>query len=262
MLRKCDKWFHDECLGLSESEINNIREFYCAECTERHSMSTKYNLPPQNLPSDKYCHCRKGESDLMIECSKCKDWFHNVCLNMSDSELYQILLYFCVGCCSTNPSLKIIYKDYSKEHTKPLFKKHEILSVYNLYPYHCLLELYKILKFRVPHCLFGLFNLLPNQSGRNLTIKLPSNSLQCQKQTFIYKSTILWNKFHKELLKPSVVTLHNDHTKLLNLESSECTFLDFSTKVATFKSGLRRILLRTQSKGGSIEWSADNYVNI
>ena len=27
---KCNKWFHDECLGLSESEIDNIDEFYCA----------------------------------------------------------------------------------------------------------------------------------------------------------------------------------------------------------------------------------------
>ena len=29
--------------------------------------------------------------------------------------------------------------------TKPLFKKYGILSVYNLYPYYNLLELYKIL---------------------------------------------------------------------------------------------------------------------
>ena len=78
---KCNKWFHDdhECLGLSESEIENVDEFYCADCTERCSchVQTKYKLPPKSIISDTFCFCRKGESDLMIECNKCKDWYHN-----------------------------------------------------------------------------------------------------------------------------------------------------------------------------------------
>ena len=198
----------------------------------------------------------------MIECGKCKDWFHSTCLNMSDSEINQILLYFCVECLTANSSLKIVYKDYSKEHTKPLFKKHGILSIYNLYPYHCLLDLYKILKFRTPYCLYELFNIVPNQASRNLTIKLPSHTLQCQKHTFVYKAILLWNKLHKELLKTSTVMIHITHTARLNLEASEYIFLDFSTKVASFKTRLRRTLLSTQSKGGTIDWSIENYVNI
>ena len=74
---------------------------------------------------------------ILIECGKCKEWFHDACLkvNLHESTINQILLYFCKGCISqdTRKSLKIIYIDYTKEHTKPLFKKHEIVSVFNLY---------------------------------------------------------------------------------------------------------------------------------
>ena len=78
-----------------------------------------------------------GESDLMIECNKlCKDWYHNTCLNLSEREINEILISFCPECKAANPSHKIVRKDYSKEHTKPLFKKYGILSVYNLYPYY------------------------------------------------------------------------------------------------------------------------------
>ena len=37
-----------------------------------------------------------------------------------------------------------------KKHTKPLFQQSEILNVYNLYIYHCFIEILKILKFRQP----------------------------------------------------------------------------------------------------------------
>ena len=65
----------------------------------------------------------------MIECNKCKDWYHNTCLNLSESEINEILIFFCPECKAANPSHKIVRKDYSKEHTKPLFKKYGILSV-------------------------------------------------------------------------------------------------------------------------------------
>ena len=38
-------------------------------------------------------------------------------------------------------------KDYVLEHTKPLFNKHSILSVNNLYKYHSFMEVFKLLKY-------------------------------------------------------------------------------------------------------------------
>ena len=55
--------------------------------------------------------------------------------------------------------------------------------------------------------------------------------------------------------------MHASHTNKLNLLDSECIFLDFSTKVATLKSGLKKYLFETQSSGGRIDWSTNNYIS-
>jgi len=260
---KCGNWFHDECLGLTEVEISNIDVYFCAACESRYTISTKYKVPQILSPDGNYCYCREKENGPMIECGKCKEWFHNTCINLSESTLNQTLLYFCKECISrdTRNSLKIVYVDYSKEHTKPLFKKHDILSVFNLYPYYSLIEVYKILKFRTPYCIFELLQFIPNQAGRNLTLRVPTQSLHCQRQTFVYQTTLFWNQIHKKLLKPSKVDLHSSHTSKLNLLDSECIFLDFSTKIAAFKSALKKVLSSTQSTGGKIDWSTNNYMS-
>ena len=35
---KCDMWFHDECLGFDEYEVNNIDIYYCAACENRYDI--------------------------------------------------------------------------------------------------------------------------------------------------------------------------------------------------------------------------------
>ena len=152
------------------------------------------------------------------------------------------------------------FSHVNKKSTKStLFKKHDILSIFNLYPYFCLIEMYKVLKFRTPYCVFELFQCIPNQTGRNLTLKIPAHILRCQKQTFVYQTTLLWNKMHKNLLKPVKVIIHSSHTSKLNLLDSDCIFLDFSTKVTAFKSGLKKYLFQKQSNGGRFDWSINNY---
>ena len=45
---------------------------------------------------------------------------------------------------------------YEREHSKPLFKKYNFLTVHNLYKYHCLLEMFKIVKLRKPMPVYEL----------------------------------------------------------------------------------------------------------
>ena len=47
-------------------------------------------------------------------------------------------------------------KDFALENTKPLFEKHELLTIHNLYHFHIAVELYKILKYHNPHPLYEL----------------------------------------------------------------------------------------------------------
>ena len=66
-------------------------------------------------------------------------------------------------CARTRPrETQILGREfYKREHTKPLFIKKSIMTVYNLYFYHCSTDIFKILKFRSPISLF-LYNLTEN----------------------------------------------------------------------------------------------------
>ena len=260
----CDGWFHDECLGLSEAEILNIIEFYCIECLNKNSnLSIKYKTLPPALSFDHkntFCYCHGGEGGLMVECGKCRNWFHDECIDKTESEIKQILIYFCPCCLTKDNSLKIVYKDYSKEHTKFLFNSHHIITIYNLYPYHLLLELYKILKFRTPYCMYEIVCNLNSNNSRGLSLSIPKVLLSSQKRTFTYKAIILWNKLHKKLLCPFTVKLHSSHKIKFDSIDTVLSYYDFSTKVSAFKSKLRDLLIDTQRLGIDDSWSVINNV--
>ena len=257
--QKCNEWFHDECLGLTEDEILNFDDFYCNACLNKNkNLSITYLVVPPITLKDTYCYCQQGEYGFMAECGKCREWFHQPCTDYTESELDNMLLYFCKECLANNSELKIYFRDYSLENTKPLFTKHRILTVYNLYSYHTLIELYKILKFRTPYCLYELFE---RSNNTNLLLKIPCLALRCQTHTFTYQSTKFWNKFYKQLVTPFTIKLHSDHTIKHNLLDTECIFYDYSTNVSTFKFRLRSLLYSVQSSGTEVDWSPTNYVS-
>ena len=117
---------------------------------------------------------------------------------------------------------------YSREHSKPLFTKNEIMTVYNLYKYHTVLLAFKILKFRTPIALHGCFNL----SYRKATLLLtPRPSIN-----FIYQASSLWNKVRT----------------LLGIN-------DFSVKLGKTKSALKTLISRREKMGDQNEWSEENF---
>ena len=65
-------------------------------------------------------------------------------------------------CVRTRPreSQKLGKEFYEQEHSKPLSNDNNLLTVYQLYKYHCTLELFKIVKLRLPISLYSLFNIL------------------------------------------------------------------------------------------------------
>ena len=112
---------------------------------------------------------------------------------------------------------------YTKEHTKPIFNKLELLTVHNLYIYHCLDEVFKILKFRTPISLYSQFN----RSYRKETLLIsPEFS-----QSFVYRSTFQWNIIRQKMV-----------------------ISDFSYKLDAFKSGVLKLLMNIQKSGKPSEW--------
>jgi hypothetical protein len=116
---------------------------------------------------------------------------------------------------------------HKKEATKPLFTKQKLLAVENLYKHRCLLEFFKIMKYRVPISMYDLFV----RSDRKETYMItPSPS-----HHFTYKSSWLWNEFRKII-----------------------GTLDFSSPVSAIKNLLTKSLLENQGRYGD-EWCNLNF---
>ena len=122
-------------------------------------------------------------------------------------------------------------KFYAKEHTKPLFKMHNILTVHNLYNYHCFIEVFKILKFRVPMSLFSLYK----TSGRNI-MRLITPKPDTH---FIYKSSVMWNILHQKV-----------------------GIIDLSTSLSKTKCLLKNVIFINQHQHHETEWLPTHDFNI
>ena len=116
---------------------------------------------------------------------------------------------------------------YRRESTKPLFTKHNILATENLYRHRCVIELFKIIKYRVPISMYDLFV----RSDRKETYIITPNP----SHNFIYKSSRLWNEFWK-IIGP----------------------LDFTSPISSIKNQLTKSLLDAQARHGN-EWCNINF---
>ena len=117
---------------------------------------------------------------------------------------------------------------YTKESTKPIFKQHDLLTVYNLYRLRCIVEFFKIMKYRLPIAIYSLFTRSKRKDNLIIT---PSPS-----HNFTYKASWLWNQFQSK-------------------ESD----LDFArTSCNSLKSRLNLSLLHAQNRYCT-EWHDDNF---
>ena len=116
---------------------------------------------------------------------------------------------------------------YRKESTKPLFAKHELLTIENLYRYRIIMELFKIVKFRAPMSLYSLLNI----SDRKDTLMITPSPTK----NFIYKSAFHWNTFRKVLGN-----------------------LDFYSSCSSVKNLLIQSLLGSQGRYGA-DWCDKNF---
>ena len=114
---------------------------------------------------------------------------------------------------------------YKREPSKPLFTKHDILTVHNLYKYHCIFEMFKVIKLRTPMPLYELFNRSKIRDDKLVSI---NPSVQ-----FDYHASNLWNKCRKSKI-------------------------DFTTSISLVKCLLNKSLISTQSKFGP-KWHDYNY---
>ena len=117
---------------------------------------------------------------------------------------------------------------FQKEHTKPLFIKHGIMALQNLYIYHTFMEVLKILKLGVPLSLSEHFTKSLRKETTLIT-SFPTND-------FISRSTKIWNTVAPKL-----------------------KILDYSHKISSAKSSLKKSLIKIQSAGDMVHWTQNNF---
>ena len=122
-----------------------------------------------------------------------------------------------------------LIKDFFiKEHSKPLFNANGLLTVHNLYYYHCLLETFKILKFRTPISNYTQYKL----SERKDTLII----LDKPTKSFTSRSSRMWNHIRAQL-----------------------GIDDFSYPASKFKVGIQKYLANSQKFGTSDDWCEYNF---
>ena len=122
---------------------------------------------------------------------------------------------------------------YCKEHTKALFNVNDVLTVQNLYNYHCCIETFKLLKFRTPIILYSLLSISNRNNSMMLLTPTPSTD-------FMYNGPSHWNIAYKKLLPDSQY--------------------DQSTKLSLVKNQLKNLLLTNQKKYDVVEWCVYNFI--
>ena len=129
-----------------------------------------------------------------------------------------------------NQTIKI---DGRFQHTKPIFKKLNILTIHNLYFYHTACEAIKVLSSKKPNAIFNLYALTPSRK-------------------------LILPKFKKEKLKTKSFIFNS--SKILNFISANK--IDYKiTHFSTFKLNLKRFLMNRQgiSLNNDPNWLPLNY---
>ena len=145
-------------------------------------------------------------------------------------------------------------KDYSLEHTKPLFNDNKLLTIHNLYNQHIFMETYKIMQLHTPISMFSEFERVPNHKTCNHKLRIKANKrLKTSIQNFVYKATILWND-----ITPRVLLHDSPETDGRIIPGSDKN-TDLSTSISFVKSRVKELLITIQATGCNLTWEDSNY---
>ena len=119
-------------------------------------------------------------------------------------------------------------------HTKPIFRKFNILTVYSVYGYMTTLHLAKIIISKEPQYLFDLLRLSNLSETRNNRMYQPTLSLNHYMNNFCFQAPKLWN------------TISSSPTYCENVAAAP--------SLSCLKLRLKRFYIKMQSYGDENEW--------
>ena len=138
-------------------------------------------------------------------------------------------------------------KNYCLEHIKPIFNKHKILNLSNLYVHQTFLTIYKVMKDHTPiHDMFSM------SSRDNLLVKLPLR-LDVSQYNFVNRCSFIWNKFIGKVMEKNKP--ESDGTLIPGSAENS----DLFTPIHFVKNKLRNMLLTHQNAGDPCLWEPSNF---
>ena len=158
------------------------------------------------------------------------------------AEEYTIINYISYSCCSQ--------RHVALEHTKPLFNKHNLLTLHNLYTSRSSLELIKILKLHSPYPVYENLQFCPRT--HHFRLLSPKYNLDISKNKYFISSVNLWNKCISKLLdNPDL--LSSSHRSHLIIPGHNVNS-DLTIPMGTFKNRMKNFLLKTKNLGITSDW--------
>ena len=144
-------------------------------------------------------------------------------------------------------------KNYELEHTKPLFSKHNLLSVHNLHKVRLFMETFKIIKKHIPISIFSLFTI--NSCSNKFLLIPPKHNLDISKNNYVNKACVVWNAYITKLLTKIELDFK---CRILIPGSSKNS--DLSASTGYIKHKLISLLQISQKSGDPDQWEQRNFL--
>ena len=151
-------------------------------------------------------------------------------------------------------------KNFTLEHTRPLFIKYNLLCLHHLHIYHTFIDLFKLLKLKIPISVSEIFKLSIIRTS-NLLVTLPLIRTELAKRNFVFQASKLWNALIGKLMNEC----RPNSNGIMIPGSANCS--DLSAPISVIKKKLRDVLLLTQKLDSahqlgwrqSDEWNIENF---
>ncbi|VDO76970.1 unnamed protein product [Heligmosomoides polygyrus] len=94
----CYRWFHGDCVGVTEESAKGMDGWTCRDCQEE----TRKAQQEQEL----YCTCRTpyDDNEFYVGCEGCEGWFHPRCVGITKEEAEAMDEYLCPSCSEAQTS--------------------------------------------------------------------------------------------------------------------------------------------------------------
>ncbi len=96
-----DNLSKSELLSLEDTEIcveHFVSKFKRKKRNQEKRRKNKQTPVSKTIAPDVYCICRGEEDGLMIQCDGCDEWFHGVCISVTQEEADAMEEYICALC--------------------------------------------------------------------------------------------------------------------------------------------------------------------